>query len=48
MQVETATAPASTTYAGERVFFCSDHCRNRFEESPARFVTTGPVLAQPD
>jgi uncharacterized membrane protein YraQ (UPF0718 family)/YHS domain-containing protein len=54
MQVETATAPASTTYAGERVFFCSDHCRNRFEESPARFVTTsppadtGPVLTQPD
>jgi hypothetical protein len=53
MQVETSTAPASTVYAGERVFFCSDHCRNRFEEAPDLFVATppaatAPVLAPPD
>jgi uncharacterized membrane protein YraQ (UPF0718 family)/YHS domain-containing protein len=50
MQVQTSTAPASSIYAGERVFFCSDHCRTRFEESPARFAdpVPAPVLAQPE
>ena len=32
MQVEIANAPAvRTTDAGERVYFCSDHCAHRFE-----------------
>ena len=60
MHVETASAPASTVHDGERVSFCSDNCRARFESSPARFVspspspspspstTTTPVLSQPD
>jgi uncharacterized protein len=57
MQVDTATAPASAVYAGEQFSFCSDRCRDRFEEAPDRFVTgvppsspptTEPVLAQPD
>jgi uncharacterized protein len=48
MQVQTSTAPASTVYAGERVFFCSDQCRTRFEESPSRFGDPVPVLAQPE
>ena len=30
MQVETAHAPASTVHAGERVYFCSDRCAERF------------------
>jgi hypothetical protein len=50
MQVETSTAPASTVYAGEPVFFCSDNCRIRFEESPTRFVTgraSPPTAAVP-
>ncbi len=36
MQVETAQAPAWLVHRGERVFFCSDHCRERFERDAAR------------
>jgi uncharacterized membrane protein YraQ (UPF0718 family)/YHS domain-containing protein len=38
MQVETASAPARLVVDGETYFFCSDRCRRRFEESPARYV----------
>jgi hypothetical protein len=31
MQVRTTDAPASTIHNGRRVYFCSDHCRERFE-----------------
>jgi hypothetical protein len=37
MQVETAHAPASVVQAGSTVFFCSDHCRERFGADPVRF-----------
>ena len=33
MQVQTSNAPASTVVDGERVYFCSDHCRERFDSS---------------
>ncbi|MBV8981596.1 MAG: permease [Acidimicrobiia bacterium] len=33
MQVEKSSAPASTIVDGERVYFCSDHCRERFDSS---------------
>jgi len=36
MQVETALAPASTVHEGRPVHFCSDRCRERFGEEPAR------------
>ncbi|MBV9292861.1 MAG: permease [Frankiales bacterium] len=39
MQVERAHA-ASTTYDGAAVFFCSDHCRERFLDQPDRFAAT--------
>jgi YHS domain-containing protein len=32
MQVEKDLAPARTTFDGATVFFCSDHCRQRFEK----------------
>ncbi len=35
MQVEKAHAPASHELDGRRVFFCSDHCAERFMEQPA-------------
>jgi YHS domain-containing protein/uncharacterized membrane protein YraQ (UPF0718 family) len=38
MQVETANAPAAATYEGHPVYFCSDHCRHRFEADPTRFA----------
>jgi hypothetical protein len=31
MQVEVANAPARSERDGETVYFCSDHCRQRFE-----------------
>jgi YHS domain-containing protein len=33
MQVRTANAPASTVRDDERFYFCSDHCRERFERA---------------
>ena len=38
MQVETANAPASVLHNRERVYFCSDRCKDRFESSPDRFA----------
>ena len=36
MQVQTADAPASALHDGTRLFFCSDHCRDRFEADVRR------------
>jgi uncharacterized membrane protein YraQ (UPF0718 family)/YHS domain-containing protein len=36
MQVETANAPASAERAGQRLYFCSDHCAERFSAAEAR------------
>ncbi|HET9691321.1 MAG TPA: permease [Acidimicrobiales bacterium] len=38
MQVEAAHAPASTEHDGERVYFCSDHCKHRFDADPERYL----------
>jgi uncharacterized membrane protein YraQ (UPF0718 family)/YHS domain-containing protein len=38
MQVETATAPARTVHQGVTHHFCSDHCREKFERRPERYV----------
>ncbi|MHB8468132.1 MAG: permease [Acidimicrobiales bacterium] len=38
MQVRTADAPASAIHHGQRYWFCSDRCRERFEADPARYV----------
>jgi uncharacterized protein len=40
MQVRTSDAPASTVHEGERLYFCSDHCRDRFERD--RVTATDP------
>jgi hypothetical protein len=37
MQVETAHAPAAAVHGGQRRYFCSDHCRQRFEADPDRY-----------
>ena len=36
MQVETAHAPATTEHHGQRTYFCSQHCRDRYVGQPAR------------
>ena len=38
MQVRTADAPAAIEHAGRTEYFCSDHCRHRFEDDPDRFA----------
>ncbi len=41
MQVRTGDAPARVHHDGHVVYFCSDHCREKFERDPARFAS-GP------
>jgi YHS domain-containing protein/uncharacterized membrane protein YraQ (UPF0718 family) len=38
MQVQTAHAPASLIHDGHIVYFCSDHCRHRFEADPEKYA----------
>jgi uncharacterized membrane protein YraQ (UPF0718 family)/YHS domain-containing protein len=38
MQVQTANAPARTTFNNTHYWFCADRCRERFEADPARFT----------
>jgi uncharacterized protein len=51
MQVATVTAPAQSTRGGRTVYFCSDHCRARFEATPERWsedgASTAPVATRP-
>ncbi|HVC66996.1 MAG TPA: permease, partial [Acidimicrobiales bacterium] len=44
MQVQTANAPASVPHDGHTVYFCSDHCRRRFEADPDRYARTTPSV----
>ena len=43
MQVATTDAPASLMVDGQPVYFCSDHCRSRYEEDPLRFAGRSQV-----
>lgn len=38
MQVRTTNAPARSHHGHRTYYFCSDHCRERFEADPARFA----------
>ena len=42
MTVDTATARHHLQHAGQTVWFCSQHCRQRFEADPARFAQAQP------
>lgn len=42
MQVETAHAGAEAVHDGQRVYFCSDHCKHRFGANPARYSSGLP------
>jgi YHS domain-containing protein/uncharacterized membrane protein YraQ (UPF0718 family) len=47
MQVRTANAPAHAHHHGQHYFFCSDHCRERFEAEPAHFTAATTPSADP-
>ena len=38
MVVDEDEARARSSYKGQEYFFCSDFCRKKFEENPARYV----------
>jgi len=38
MQVRTSNAPARVRHHDDVEYFCSDHCRERFEADPSRFA----------
>jgi Cu+-exporting ATPase len=39
MSVDTQTAAARSTYAGQAYYFCSTACKQQFDEKPAKFVS---------
>ena len=41
MQVRMADAPATTVHDGTRYWFCSDHCRDKFQAAPHRHAPMG-------
>jgi P-type Cu+ transporter len=47
MEIDTTSAAGQSTYRGETYFFCSDHCRRKFEANPAQFVETTSAGAEP-
>ena len=47
MSVDPATAKHRTMYEGERVFFCSDRCRERFEAEPRRYIAKAAEPPEP-
>ncbi|MGH3492320.1 MAG: permease [Sciscionella sp.] len=38
MQVQISQAPATARHAGQRYWFCSDHCKERFVSDPERYA----------
>src|SRR5256885_2691280 len=38
MTVEPATAAGSAEHAGQKYFFCSQHCLHAFERNPEKFL----------
>jgi uncharacterized membrane protein YraQ (UPF0718 family)/YHS domain-containing protein len=44
MQVRTIDAPARVTHDDHVAYFCSEHCRERFERDPARFHQSSAIV----
>lgn len=38
MEINLENAEERSEYEGEVFYFCSDQCRNRFDEEPGKFV----------
>lgn len=38
MQIEPAKAAAKSQYKGQTYYFCSDHCKRKFDAAPESFV----------
>lgn len=42
MQIEDKEAAGTSTYKGERYFFCSESCRDKFIRNPEAFIDKKP------
>lgn len=38
MEIESSQAAAQTQYEGQSYFFCSNECKEQFEEDPSQYV----------
>ena len=38
MSVDERTAPAKTTYQGKTYYFCSDACKESFQQQPEKYL----------
>jgi YHS domain-containing protein len=49
MRIDPAVATAALVHQGHHLYFCSEHCRDRFQEQPDRFsaLPMAPVAAVP-
>ena len=47
MQVEKEHAPATATLGTQQYWFCSDHCKHRFQSDPQRFTSPAPQEPAP-
>jgi YHS domain-containing protein len=43
MQVRTSDAPAHSRHGGVNYYFCSDHCREKFESNPLSYIAKKPA-----
>ena len=47
MQVRTVDAPATSVHAGRTFYFCSDHCREKFDADPDSYADSSLPSASP-
>jgi P-type Cu+ transporter len=44
MTVSKESAPATESYKGHTFYFCSDACRQKFDQSPDKYATPAAML----
>jgi YHS domain-containing protein len=47
MQVDDKKAPATSTHDGQRYAFCSQDCKNKFDQNPDRYSQSKQQQQQP-
>jgi Cu+-exporting ATPase len=47
MKVDDKKAPATSTHNGERYAFCSQDCKNKFDQNPERYTQSKQTHQQP-
>ncbi|HEX8558997.1 MAG TPA: YHS domain-containing protein [Pyrinomonadaceae bacterium] len=49
MQLNPENAPERSEYEGRAYLFCSENCRNKFDENPAQYADrAGAKTSRPD